>query len=690
MESVDEKRKDLTFPVEQVLKKDLVELSNYSPKRRRSLYTELDENKEEYEWDFYPEHRDVIPDSTKENELAAFEAAKLLLATAIEKAGDSDLESQKFVDQFEEGEREFVRQFDDFRRKFSQIDESNLERNIKNKEGEVYEFVSEEIKTQADLQQTLLNTSANEIRTAAISYFLKEFDEFFSLANQAVFLYIKHHGLPNTIESVVDAAEAAADSRQERQRIQAEFAAELESLSESIEQSLYHQERRLKAQMGHLQHEIETGGTDTETLEDKLAEIKDDIEAISDQQFADAKKITTKLETLTGLEADLAQKIEELEIAQQETREELQDEEDSEAESLIEEELSRLAEQKADLDAEIRRLQNERKRLETTGERLDRDFGELQERIETAEERVDQEVSDLTDRVEEISESVRTQRDTPNGKAIQAEVARLYEMDYITRFETSVRETSHLTLPDGETFDIPKGFWDDRRRHFTGDHRLMVTDVLDGDEVVDRYPVGRYSSFRVVTNKFVAFSETKLIVEAIVAANLQAFAKNGFDARPAGIDDLIDIVNETVVRADSNETTHLVGIASPTGWTDEVEQFVQSKDTARARFDQQVSVCLVDIQSNELIYDRNDRLVSNNVEFFEREVDSERISDCIEMLREEYISDPMTEVLRHHVIVERHDFGPHIVRAAFERLADDGYGVTGYPTTADGLCLVVD
>lgn len=263
-------------------------------------------------------------------------------------------------------------------------------------------------------------------------------------------------------------------------------------------------------------------------------------------------------------------------------------------------------------------------------------------------------------------------------------------MDYITRFETSVRKASQIMLPDGEQFGIPQGFWDNRRRHFTGDNRPLVTNVLEDDEVVDRYPVGRYSSFRVVTNKFVAFSETKLVVEAIVAANLEAFAKNGFDARPAGIDDLIDVVNQTVERADSNETTHLVGIASLTGWTDEVEDFVQNKNTSRARFDQQVSVCLVDIQSNELIYDRNDHLVADNVEFFKRKVESERIAECIELLREEYMSDPMIEVLRHHAIVEKHEFGPHTVRAAFERLADDGYGVTGYPTTADGLCLVIE
>ncbi|NLV11667.1 hypothetical protein GOC74_17240 [Halomicrobium mukohataei] len=688
MGTIKDKREELTYPAHQVLQKDLVELANYSAQRRRDLYNQLEQNKEEYEWDFYPEHRESIPEATKENELASFEAAKLLLATAIEEAAEADPESKGFVDQFEAGEREFVRQFDDFRRKFKQIDEENLETNIKNKDGKVHEFVTEELEAQADLRESLLDTSSNEIRGATISYFQQEFEEFFELADEAVFLYIKHHGLPNTIEGIVSAAKAARDAKSEREAVEATVRDELESLSETIHHSLRDQERALRSEMSRLQSEMATGGVDADAVEGELDEIKDQIATLSEQRSADRREISEKLDTISTLEDDLEAQIDQLEAAREETRQELQDEAASKAASLLEDELERLSERKGDLSAEIQRLRNERERLETTGDRLDQEFGDLEERVATAEQRVDQ-VDELDDRVSEIAESVRSQHEEPDGKAIRAEVARLYEMDYVTRFETSVEEATHLTLPGGERFEIPEGFWEDRRRHFTGDHRSIVADVLDDETTVDRYPVGRFSTYRVRTNKFVAFSETKLVVEAVVAANLEAFAANGFDARPAGLDDLIDVVNETVARAESNDTTHLIGIASPTGWTDDVEAFVQNEDAARSRFDQQVSVCLVDIQSNELLYDRNDRLVSENVDLFTRAVDSERVADCIEVLRNDYVDDPMTEVVQHHAVVDEHDFGPHIVRAAFERLADDGYGETGYPNTADGLCFVV-
>ena len=690
MGSIKERRDDLTFPAHQVLQKDLVELSNYSAQRQRDLFNQLVENKEEYEWDFYPEHRESIPETTKENELASFEAAKLLLATAIEESDSSEPETEAFVDQFEPGERDFVRQFDDFRRKFSQIDESNLETNIKNKDGEVHKFVTDELEAQADLRESMLDTTANDIRGAAISYFQQEFDEFFELANEAVFLYIKHHGLPNTIESIVSAAEAAEDAKSEREAVEAKLQEELASLSETIHHSLRDQERALRAEMSRIQSEVATGGVDSDVVEDELDDIKRQLSDLSAQRSADTEEISEKLDEITTLEDTLDTKIQDLEQAREETRQELADEAEAKAESLLEDELERLEERKADLTTEIQRLQNERERLETAGDRLDQEFGDLEERVATTEERIDREVDDLDDRVKEIAESVRTQREEPAGKAIRAEVARLYEMDYIARFETSVEEATHLTLPEGDRFEVPDGFWDDRRRHFSGDHRSIVADVLDDGTMADRYPVGRFSTYRVRTNKFVAFSETKLVVEAVVAANLEAFATNGFDARPAGIDDLIDVVNETIARAESNQTTHLIGIASPTGWTDDVKEFVQSEDAARSRFDQRVSVCLVDIQSNDLIYDRNDRLVEENADLFTREVDSERVAACIDVLREQYVDDPMREVVQHHTIVDDHGFGPHIVRAAFERLADEGLGTTGYPGSADGLCFVVD
>ncbi|QLC35562.1 hypothetical protein EFA46_015140 (plasmid) [Halarchaeum sp. CBA1220] len=695
MGDIQETRNELTFPATQILGKDLVELKNLSEQRQQELYRNIRDNKEEYEWEFYPAHREVIPEATKEKELAAFEAAKLLLATAIEDGDGSP--TSGLVDEFEAEEREFVREFDDFRRKFKQVDESTLERSIKNEEGEVYEFVTEEIESQADLEISLLDTSENEIRGAAISYFQREFDEFFDLANQAVFLYIKHHGLPNTIEGVVDAAEVTADASDTREQVEETVRRQLETLSESLHEDLREQERTLRARMSHLENEVATAGRD-DGVEHELAAINDQLDDLADRRSADADEIAERLETVQSLEADLEAKIDELEAARERAVEEVRAETESEARTLLEDELERLHEQKADLDGEIERLRSERERLASAGDRLDREFGDLEERVATAEERVedterrlDDDVDDLEARLDSITESLRTETNEHEGKAVRAKIARLYEMDYVARFETSVKEAASISLPDSETFEAPDGYWDDQRRHLTGDHRSVVTDALEDDgETADRYPVGRYSVFRVVTNKFVAFSETKLVVEAVVKSNLEAFATNGFDARPAGVDDLLDVVNQTLARAESNDTAHLIGIASPTGWTDEVRDLVRGDDLARTTYSDRVSACLVDLQSNDLIYDANDPLVADNVGLFEREVDSERVAACVETIRDAYADDPMVDVVQHHEVVDEHGYEPHIVREAFERLAADGHGRTGYPNAARGFCLLLE
>jgi predicted nucleic acid-binding Zn-ribbon protein len=689
MSSLHEWQEELKLPAEQVLKKDLIKLRNYSASRQRDLFNTLQQNKEEYEWDLVPEHNDVLADQTQENDLAMFEAAQLLLAAAMDMDPDSDAAAEGFIDQFERDELEFVKEFDDYRRKFGEIDDSQLERNIKNKEGQVYEFVTEVIDPQADLNRELLDTSSNNIRGGAISYFQHELDEFFDLANEAVYLYIKHHGLPNTVEGIVDAAEAAEEASAERERIAATLREELQSLSETIHHSLRDQEQALRAEMSRLEADLETGGAD-ESVRNELDAIKSELSTLSNQRSSDVQAIERKLDSVTELENDLNEQIKELKDTQQHTREQLQEQSDeqSQAQSLLADELDRLAEQKETLQNEIQQLQTEREQMTAAGERLDREFDTLTERVDETEQRIDTEVDNLEGRIDEVRESLRDERDSPKGKAIRAEIARLYEMDYIGRFETSVAETDTLTLPDGEQFTVPEGFWDDRQRHFTGNHRSVVAEALDGGNP-DRYPVGRYSVYRVRTSKMVAFSETKLVIEAVVAANLEAFATNGFDARPAGIDDLLDIVNETRTRAESNDTTHVIGVASPTGWTDEVKQLVR-EDDARTTYGKQVRVCLVDIQSNELIYDHDDQLVADNAHLFDRKIDRERVSDCVETLRSEYVTDPMTELIRQHEVVQDHDYDPYIVSSAFEQLADDGAGVTGYPATADGLCLILD
>lgn len=691
MTDINDTKQKLVYPAEQVLEKDLVDLRNLPSKRRRNLFNELNENRSEYEWEFYPEHQDVIPDRTKELDLTAFEAAKLMLATAIEDANRTAAEEREFIEQFEAEEREFVREFDDFRRKFKNVSKDQLENDIKNREGEIYEFVEDELRQQTEMRSTLLNTQSNEIRGAIISYFQEEFDAFFGLANEAVFLYIKHHGLPNAIEEIVNAAEVAAEASTDREAIELQFEQKLDELAESVHHGLREQERSLRSELTDLRSKL-SEDLDSDRIETELSELRDRMEDISTQRQQDVQVIGDQLEDLEALESELASRIEELDEAREQAIDDLRDETKQQAGTLIEEELERMREQKSELAQEVTRLRNERERLETTGDRLDKEYDSLHQRIESTERRVDEEQESLEARIDDLSESIPTGENETDGKAIRAQLARLYERDYIGRFDTAIREAKAITLPDGDTFEVPERYWDDQRRSQSGNHRPIVEEALEDENAIpDNYPLGAYSVYRVIKRGLAGLtSETELVIEAVVKANLTAFAKNGFDARPAGVDDLLDVVNQTLAWSEMEDTPHLIGIASPTGWTEQIETLVRDEDFARTRFSSQVSICLVDIQEDELIYDANDRLVRENVELFQRKVDSERVAECIEMLRSEYIDDPTREFVSHYEIVSEHDFHPHVVKKGFEHFVERGVAREQYQEELQGLCLFIE
>ena len=644
---------------------DLVDLKNRPSAKRREWFNEIQTKKEEYEDEFLIECRNV-PDAVKDEDLRRFGVARLKLAAAIEEDPNAGREEQVFVDQFQDDEIQFVRDFDQIERKFENVSKSQLESQIENQEGALYEFVEEEVRNQVEMRESLFDTGNVEIRGSAISYFGDKFEEYQELADEAAFLYIKHHGLPNTVEGIVTAADAAAEASEERERIEEALETQLEELSETIHHSLRGQERALRAEMGRLEAEL-GGNADAGALERELSDIRSQIEDLSERRERDVRAMSSRLAEIETLDRTLDEKIDELEETRRQTIEEVADETGDRARTLVEEELERLRDQKTQLTTELDRLRAERERMERTGDRI-------------------------TDDVESLEQSIPTGETGPReGKAIKAEIARLYERDYIGRFEKSVRDVDRIRLPDGETFAVPDGFWDGRNRHISGNYRQRVDGALDGDvgASADRYPLGEYSVFRVKTSHLVAFSKTKLVIEAVVRANLEAFAANGFDATPAGVEHLLDVVNDTLARAENEDTPHLIGIASPTGWTDEVKQLVRDEEYARTNFSRRVSVCLVDIQTDELVYDRNDPLVRENVGLFEREVDSERVERCAELIRSKYAADPATSHVTRHDLVDGHGFEPHIVKKAFDRLAANGVGRKSHDSST-GLCLFFD
>jgi len=190
---------------------------------------------------------------------------------------------------------------------------------------------------------------------------------------------------------------------------------------------------------------------------------------------------------------------------------------------------------------------------------------------------------------------------------------------------------------------------------------------------LDAHPHNPSARYEITAPKYFGLGkQTRMVIEATVYSHLERHAADGYDATPAGVDDLVSVVGNAVREAASENTPYLLGIASPTGWTDEVVSHVRDDDLSRTRYSRQVSVCLVDLRRGTLIYDESDSVVADNTGLFERSVNAEAVANCVSLLREEY-----RDALEHGSVlltelVDATEFDRHVVKQAFARVEDDG------------------
>lgn len=656
----------LIAPAEVVLDEDLPSLSRWSPERRRKEYNEIKENEEEFKFEFRQDWRDHLDKNTIQDTTGRFATARLFLHVAsLRDEGAQPLAP----DAFSSDEIEAAREFDHYRA-FDISNQQDLERRIRERDDEIYEFVVEEIVTQAEEHEGVLESQHNEIRGDIMHYLNRKYKARREKAQDAVSLYIEHHGLPNVIDSVESAVEATADGVATRKAVEEAVESAMEDLSGRLHASLAEQERVLRSDLAAL--EASFGSQDVEVdvdvtdLESKLDQLNERIETFRAEQRADTAALEEAIEELSERRSELDEQIRELEStsadAAEAAAETAAESVAEDAKSVISAELEQLRERREELEAELNRLSRERERLEAAGDRLETERSSLRERLDSLDESLP-EGSGPSDVADETS-------------AVPAEVARLYELDFIGRFDQSVAEADHLVLPDGSSMEVDESFWRDSNEsgELRGEMQSLLSEHGHDPETVDQYPLRRYSRYTAVTSgRFSINYESKLVVEAGVYSNLDAYAANGFDASPAGLSDLLDIVNRAIERAELYDTPHLLGVASTTGWTDKVRNLVTEEEFARTRFSDQVSLCLVDLRTGELLYDRSDDLIHRNRRLFERAVRAERVDACIEDIRSEYLSDPMRDILRLEEVIEESDYPAHIVKSAFERIsaADD-------------------
>ncbi|NLV08364.1 hypothetical protein GOC74_00205 [Halomicrobium mukohataei] len=663
---------DITAPAERVLDKDLIDLEVEPAQRRKELYKRIEQAEQEFEENFRLQYRKKLDDVTVREVRSHLATARLFLHAASRR---DDGAPPLAPDAFTEDEIQAAIEFDHYRA-FDVSNKEDLQRRIRNKDEVVYEFVVEEVATQTEQESDVFESQRNRIRTSIMEYLGDRYQERLDRSQEAVALYIQYHGLPNVLEGIEDAIDATADGSITRQDVESAVRSELEELSGRLHATMQEQERDIRSDIVSIRSELasveweQDVDVDTNDIESKLELLRSEVASLREEQRADVKAFDEAIEELSAQRARIDEKIQELEKAGEEVVEsstaDAADSVAAKAERVVSDELNRLEERREELESEVIRLKRERERLEVASDRLT----DEQENLEA--------------RVTQVSESLPDDDagiEVDQANVVPARIARLYELDFISRFDESVGEAHEITLPTGERFEPSDGFAENANE--SGNERSRMRSLLEesGNPVdeVDHYPLRRRSRYTVVTSsRFGLRKNAELVIEATVHSSLDAFAMNGFDAQQAGLDNLLDIINRVMERAEEHDIPHLIAAASTTGWTDRVRDLVTESEFSRTRLGTDVSLCLVDVRTGNLLYDRSDELVHQNKKLFERAVYVERAEDCKRLIQEGYLSDPLTDIIRLEEIAAKNGYAEHVVSSAFDRIEATGDAVQRY------------
>jgi chromosome segregation ATPase len=159
------------------------------------------------------------------------------------------------------------------------------------------------------------------------------------------------------VESIEDAVQAVAGSKNEREQIQNVLREEISDLESSLESGFQRQRKQIERDLSKVEREVASETVDTEEIKDQLR----DIDTVDDSAIEELKNSISRTQQL---ESKLDDKIEELENAKQTAAEASREEAGQQAAEVVEDELDRLHEQRSDLQAEINRLQMEREEIE--------------------------------------------------------------------------------------------------------------------------------------------------------------------------------------------------------------------------------------------------------------------------------------------------------------------------------------
>jgi len=533
-------------------------------------------------------------------------------------------------------------------KQFDVLSEGDIVAKAERKEGGIYSLVKDYYNKQYSNLDAILDD--HEIKKDVMVGIKRVYESRQKKIKGAVSKLLEKHGPTFFVEDIEKSVmERVKESEEQRERVAREMQDRVKELEGRLRgyEDLDRENDRLKDRLSDLEGALHRKDAERSSLEGKLNEVEEEKNRLLDQY-------NTYIQSWNSQSAEIEKRRRELEDRERELNRAMEDYRRN-----MEEENQRIMENEL---AKVDRLKN--------------DLAEKESAIEEEKRKVENQRQDVDDRLRQIREAL--EGGEPKRFVTPAN-AKLLEMNFITRFEMKVHEEGGgITSPvDGKTYKIKS--WEDAHHKSTSTDRMYekLKGSLGYEEVESRYPLNTRSRYVARDKKFLGLGEgdVKVVLEAFSLNHLDTYARHDFDTRPVTLSELMSVLTRFVNTAEMGRYFHVIGIASPTGWDDRVKEKVYSRDFGRDYVSRFVSLCLIDPETGELIYNSGDERIKPFIKFYEPHFDTEKVEKVKGVIKgklelEDYV------VLED--IVKESGEEVTIVKKALYALEEEGYGKVKY------------
>jgi len=272
----------------------------------------------------------------------------------------------------------------------------------------------------------------------------------------------------------------------------------------------------------------------------------------------------------------------------------------------------------------------------------------------------------------ELAESFSLVEDVIGKKTtryVSADNARISELNFLARFDMKMNAfpVKIFSPQESKTYTVT-----DWKKHYHYDAGTVAAPPVKdaADKVI---PVNAGSVYAIEHKDLAYFgkSHRKVVAEAFSYCNISDYADLGFDTRAVTLTTLMGVLRPIIQQAEAGDYYHVLGIASPTGWADDVIAWVKGDGMGNSYLSRNVAVCLIDSVIGEIYYNQNDTRILSYIDYFRHEFDRERVDKIKKVIRVDFDA---VEYLEFEKMFEKTKEERFIIQLAFYELEREKVG----------------